>query len=82
MSGSTPLVIKDPYAEEEPKKTERLDPEKVETTKRENFTARNYREKEEDLIMGVISTTRQMKRIIRKHSLELKRVNMEKKQKL
>jgi hypothetical protein len=42
--------------------------------RRDSLTARDSMRltQEEDLILGVISTTRKMKRVLRKHSLELK----------
>jgi hypothetical protein len=38
------------------------------------MTARENRvEKEEDLILGIISASKEIKRVIRKHSVELRR---------
>ena len=51
--------------------------------KREMSTALEYRDEkkdvDEELILGVISTARQMRRIIRKHSTELKKGGRERK---
>jgi hypothetical protein len=45
-----------------------------ETSRRESMTARENRvEKEEDLILGIISASKEIKRVIRKHSVELRR---------
>lgn len=45
---------------------------------RENKTA-EVGNSEEDLIQGIISTTREMKRVFRKHSMELRKENASKK---
>ena len=37
------------------------------------MTAREKNNREEDLIMGVISSAREMRKVIRKHSMELKK---------
>ena len=46
---------------------------KEQISQRENIKTRNCESREEDLIMGVISSARQMRKVFRKHSVELKR---------
>ena len=54
LTFSTPISRMEPQTQREPRIVNKNNPE----VRRENVTARDKREKEEDLIMGVISTTR------------------------
>lgn len=62
--------------------TPQVELSKYEGVRRENVTPRDVRSREEDLIMGVISSAREMKRVIRKHSIELKKENKPKREDL
>ena len=46
---------------------------KSEVLRRNNMTAREKDNKEEDLIKDVICSAREMRKVIRKHSIELKK---------
>lgn len=47
---------------------------KQEEIYRDALTARDYsNNKDEDLIMGILKSAREMKRVFRKHSVELKK---------
>lgn len=48
-------------------------PLKISTTSRQNKTSIEMRHHDEDLILGVLTSTKQIKKVFRRHSIEIKK---------